>query len=256
MKKYYFGFAFLTLVVIAAVIYGFSATGTPKQKRAQQFDQTRMSNLNSISYQIQYYYEDNDKLPTSLSDIKLSTYNSKDPETGEPYSYKKVSDTTYELCATFGTDSADVKNEDPYDYYGYDSTAKTHKKGYDCIPFELPKYIIDNAKSMNNFVTPQAIVISSPSSSSEFKQGSNNAITWTGQNLANIDIKLYDSNGTKLIGYVTTIERNKNQNVMTYNWTAQTVYSKFTGTETVAVPAGKYKLQVCNILSEQFSIIR
>lgn len=96
-------------IVVAAVVYGLTLVGTPAQQRLLQFDERRVQDLQQISYAVDSYWQRNDQLPQNLEDLRAPTYyvgSIVDPKTGEPYEYNVHSESSYEVCATFETDSS------------------------------------------------------------------------------------------------------------------------------------------------------
>jgi hypothetical protein len=116
------------ILVLAAIIIGFIAVGSPAKQRALRFDSQRVGNLQNIQSQIQYYWQQKGKLPANLSDLNDSFSGfivPRDPETKEPYQYnlnlasgaKDASGVlSFQLCATFGR--ASEANEGRGNYYG------------------------------------------------------------------------------------------------------------------------------------------
>lgn len=263
MTKHYIGFGFLTAVMIGLIVYGFVVAGTPSQRMAANFDNTRMSNFNSISYQINYYYEDHNQLPAALSDLPNIKYYNKDPQTSAGYDFTKITDTSYKLCATFSEDSEKEKNssyDDFYMDYGSSSGTKTHKKGYDCITYEIPKSYqtkLSPPSAWNNLY--QVNSINHPAANENFYQGSNNFISWNGDFAKSVNIILLDTGG-KTIGYISTTKLAATQNTANTYWTALTVFSDQDGKVKVDVKPGKYKIQIINptyndiSLSSEFTI--
>lgn len=97
-----------TLAVIAAIIAGFFIVGSPATQRARRFDERRVSDLQSIQYQTINYWQNKNRLPAKLDDLKdnISGYTPPlDPETQQPYEYTVRSALAFELCADFKTDS-------------------------------------------------------------------------------------------------------------------------------------------------------
>lgn len=101
-----------SILVLFAVVYGFIVMGGPGSQRDLRLDQRRIEDLQSIQYQVINFWQQKEKLPVSLDELKnsISGYMSpKDPEfeKGLVYEYKKISDKTtktnasFELCATF-----------------------------------------------------------------------------------------------------------------------------------------------------------
>ncbi len=101
-----------TLVVGAALAWGFILVGSPATRRLERFDEQRLRDLQTIARQIQSMVEDpNEKgklkapLPPTLDEAARQSQseqlNLRDPETDAPYGYRVNDDATYELCATF-----------------------------------------------------------------------------------------------------------------------------------------------------------
>lgn len=93
--------ALVAVLVVLAV--GFYRLGPRDQQRAMRADQRRVEGLQSIARAVYYRKE---PLPNTLSELPHgdSTVVS-DPLTKIPYEYRRISPTTYELCATFGAAS-------------------------------------------------------------------------------------------------------------------------------------------------------
>lgn len=135
MRKYYMFMSFLTLFVIGSVLLGFNEGGSPRAQKLKALDTQRVSDMNSLRYSIENYYQTNKKLPQNLDQLSPKP-NKTDPETKNPYEYKTSSDISYQLCTNFATDTTTANNNDLI-YNGN----QTHKKGYDCITYTLPNYI-------------------------------------------------------------------------------------------------------------------
>lgn len=114
------------ILVIVAIVLGFIAVGSPAKQRALRFDGQRTSDLQSIQGQVVNYWQQKGKLPVSLTDLNdaLSWFIvPTDPETKAAYEYslKTLPATTtipngvsFELCATFGESSQDLKGRGAY----------------------------------------------------------------------------------------------------------------------------------------------
>ncbi len=99
----------VSLVVVVTVAFSIYLVGTPGQQRDTRLDDRRVSNLRNIADNIDTYHELNDAMPEKLEDLSGPRYfveSIRDPDTGAPYEYRVVADTTYELCAVFSTDTA------------------------------------------------------------------------------------------------------------------------------------------------------
>jgi hypothetical protein len=106
-----------TIVVVAAVGWGFILAGSPAARRLERFDDQRLRDLQTIAREIQSTVADpnvtnpKDKgslkapLPRTLEEAAKTArgekINLRDPQTDEPYGYTVKNDTNYELCATF-----------------------------------------------------------------------------------------------------------------------------------------------------------
>jgi hypothetical protein len=106
-----------SVVVVAAVAWGFILAGSPAGRRLERFDDQRLLDLKTIVREIQSttvgigVTSPQDKksvkapLPKTLEEAARTArgerINLRDPETDEPYWYTVKNDSTYELCATF-----------------------------------------------------------------------------------------------------------------------------------------------------------
>jgi hypothetical protein len=126
--------AVATAAVVVGVVAGFWVLGTPGRQRQIAADRQRISDINAISQTLhQQYIDRNDTftLPTSLSD----TENRNDPVTNQPYTYERLSDQTYQLCAEFATDSS------TYPFSNRPQVPETqrweHPEGQHCFEFDV-----------------------------------------------------------------------------------------------------------------------
>lgn len=97
------GMGMAAVVVVAAIVAGVWAVGGPETARLERLDAERRSDLGRIQSALRR----EDPLPASLEALgeRLSGDERADPATGEPYGYRALSDSTYELCATFALGS-------------------------------------------------------------------------------------------------------------------------------------------------------
>jgi len=97
-------FAVLSAIaMIAAVVAGLIAIGSPSEFRMRRFDERRANDLVSISGAVRTYRLTHESLPQKLGDLEAAiTYNLKDP-VGRPYEYAIKDEFSYELCAEFDT---------------------------------------------------------------------------------------------------------------------------------------------------------
>ena len=95
-----------TIFVFAAIVWSFMVMGSPMKQRLLRLDDRRVSDLQNIQWQVINYWQQKEKLPASLNDLKdpLSGFTLPvDPEfeKGKVYEYKKLEKLKFELCATF-----------------------------------------------------------------------------------------------------------------------------------------------------------
>ncbi len=106
-KAKYVAWAVSTIVVIA-VIGGFFAIGSPASQQKLSRDQSRISDLQNIQWQIVQYYQFKNTIPDTLADLidPISGYVAPvDPVTKIVYAYTKKSDLAFTLCTVFETES-------------------------------------------------------------------------------------------------------------------------------------------------------
>ncbi|NCN99566.1 hypothetical protein GW920_00340 [Candidatus Falkowbacteria bacterium] len=121
-------------LVLAAFIAAWFFVESPAISRARRLDQNLMNNIYSLESAVNNFYEINKTLPESLatlenSEVYLSKRMLADPDNQEPIVYNKLSDKTFEFCATFRMDSTtDDMNS------GYRGDNKDHQAGYQCLP--------------------------------------------------------------------------------------------------------------------------
>ena len=95
-------------VVLAAIISGFFILGSPAEMRLARFDDQKVSDLQNIQWQVVNYYQQKESLPTSLDELNDPLSGSAiptDPQSGAAYTYEVTGPLSFELCATFNTDS-------------------------------------------------------------------------------------------------------------------------------------------------------
>lgn len=124
------------ILVLAAIVLGFLAGGTPGQERIRRLNLQRANNLRQISQGISNFAYDNNRLPNDLTELKNNTrYNyyastTADPETKKEYEYRQVSSNEYELCAEFNLSTLNETQSSDY-YYPNDQWTK-HDQGRVC----------------------------------------------------------------------------------------------------------------------------
>ncbi len=122
------------LIVLAAIVGGFIVVGSPAKQRALRYDQQRLSELQSIQWQVLDYWQRKEKLPVTLADLNDTISGGRplvDPETKQPYEYAVKTPTSFELCATFGLPTEDNEGRGEYGYGGGGFMAMPTRVYYD-----------------------------------------------------------------------------------------------------------------------------
>ena len=94
-------------VVAASVVYGLIRIGPPRDERERRLDERRIEDLRWIARAIDLHWTQNGTLPAALdllSDSTVPDLTFRDPESREPYEYRVLTASTFELCGLFGTD--------------------------------------------------------------------------------------------------------------------------------------------------------
>lgn len=105
------------LIVLASIVYGFSVMGSPATIRKLRFDERRVSDLQSVQWQIVNYWQQKRRFPKSLAELEdpISGYRApRDPKTGAPYEFSLGEGFAITLCATFDLPSTAVSRGKPY----------------------------------------------------------------------------------------------------------------------------------------------
>ena len=101
--------AWLTaVIVLAGIVSGFFIVGSPAVQRQRRFDDQRLNDLQMLQNEIVNYWQQKERLPEKLTDLKNSISGfipPNDPETTGAYQYRVISPLTFELCADFKTTS-------------------------------------------------------------------------------------------------------------------------------------------------------
>jgi hypothetical protein len=109
------------VLVLAAIVGGFITVGSPTKQRNLRFDNQRTSDLQTIQWQIVNYWQQKEKLPATLAELKdpiSGVIIPKDPETDVDYEYVAKGTNTFELCSTFALKSEDNKGRGEFGYGG------------------------------------------------------------------------------------------------------------------------------------------
>ncbi|MDO8620413.1 MAG: DUF5671 domain-containing protein [bacterium] len=99
------GFLFGTpLLVLGAIVYGFIVMGSPSAQRSLRFDDQRLSELQSIQWQVVNFWQQKGRMPVTLTEMEDSISGwrvSVDPATKAPYEFIPGEKNTFKLCAVF-----------------------------------------------------------------------------------------------------------------------------------------------------------
>ena len=106
------GFAIAT--VAGAIVAGLMIVGSPGNERMRRVDDRRVRDLVDITRAVNGYWTKHARLPSSLDELLESpgtAVESRDPLTGQPYSFGVLGMKTYELCADFQRESSDINSD-------------------------------------------------------------------------------------------------------------------------------------------------
>lgn len=106
----------VTLIVLVTVIGGFFIIGSPQSQRSIRLDQDRVYDLQNIQYQVTYYWQQKQKLPSGIADLEdplMGFVAPRDPETGAMYVYEVTGAMSFKLCAEFDSPSQNMKPSAP-----------------------------------------------------------------------------------------------------------------------------------------------
>lgn len=128
-------------LVLAVLISGFFIIGSPEDIRNLRYDDQRVSDLQSIQWQLVTFWQQKGTLPEDAQELNdpISGYALPlDPETDAPYRYKRTSQSSFTLCATFKAPTKDTQGTGSYEarpYYGGDMQNENwkHEAGETCF---------------------------------------------------------------------------------------------------------------------------
>ncbi|MDP2641980.1 MAG: DUF5671 domain-containing protein [bacterium] len=133
------------VIILASIVVGFAVTGSPAAQRDRRDDTQRVSDLQSMQWQIVNYWQQKETLPATLEDLKdpISGYTvPTDPQTSAPYEYERMGNLSFRLCATFYRSSQMMQNGSLVrpmipvsypDYNGKVSESWQHEAGRTCF---------------------------------------------------------------------------------------------------------------------------
>lgn len=123
------------LLMLAAIVTGFSLVDSPSQMRERKIDETQLQNLQSIQADIISYAQSNGMLPKSISDLAGNPATYRAPTGRTEYEYN-VTEKGFSLCAEFALPS--IENDTRYAYWGdtkgvYNINNWQHGADVDCF---------------------------------------------------------------------------------------------------------------------------
>ena len=127
-------------LVCVAVAWGFVVVGSPAAQRLRKLDERRIDDLKTVQSEItNIVYEGTRSqrgeapakpLPRTLDDVaqraRVRRVSRGDPATGEPYEYRVIDETHFELCATFALPRDQAQD-----------VAWNHPSGRHCFLFDV-----------------------------------------------------------------------------------------------------------------------
>ena len=120
-------------VVVAVLAFGFRLLGPPRDQRAINADERRVSDLRTIAQILQARQDT--QLPATLAELAPAPpLHLRDPLLNTLYEYHLKTGTSYELCATFETASAESDSE-----FQQPSPFWRHLKGRQCFELDAAK---------------------------------------------------------------------------------------------------------------------
>ena len=93
--------------VAAAVVFGLVRLGPPSDERSRRLDERRIEDLDRLARSVDLHWTRDGDLPAALnalSDAAVARATLSDPGTGQPYGYRVLTASTFELCGHFETD--------------------------------------------------------------------------------------------------------------------------------------------------------
>lgn len=136
-------------VVLLAIIAGFFIMGSPSQVRLYRFDSQKVSDLQTIQWQVVNYWQQKQVLPADIQELNdpLSGWTLPVDPQGQEYRYERTSNSSFRLCATFNADSREGQNSQamPVRAYGTLEGNFDHGTGEVCFdrtidPERYPPY--------------------------------------------------------------------------------------------------------------------
>lgn len=87
------------LIIVVAIILGFSVMGSPRTQRLLRQDDMVVADLQNMQWQVINYWQINGSIPESWSNMMAET------QSGKSYEYKKTGELSFQLCAEFNIEN-------------------------------------------------------------------------------------------------------------------------------------------------------
>ncbi|HTE18651.1 MAG TPA: hypothetical protein VK689_09770 [Armatimonadota bacterium] len=130
-------------LVVGVVAVGLIIAGPPERERQRRADRERITDLQGLSTAISQYYMREKALPDTLEQVRnqpeLYAPSITDPKTRQPYRYRKLGKSVYELCADFETDTTQTRDRSRRRSYEEVSPFWNHRIGSACFRLEVKK---------------------------------------------------------------------------------------------------------------------
>ena len=126
--------------MLVVVIIGIFLAGSPFRQRLLRFDERKISDLQSIQWQIVSFWQNKERLPAGLGELEdpISGFiPPRDPQNGANYDYRTTGNLSFELCAEFNLASEEtgitVPRAPVYTEYGKSDETWKHGDGRQCF---------------------------------------------------------------------------------------------------------------------------
>jgi hypothetical protein len=122
-----------TIAVVAVIAVGMHVLGGPRKQRMMQSDLRTLQTLGQLASQIDLAWATSARvLPANLERFPQSV--KQNPLTNKPLVYRPKSNSAYELCATFATDSRTLQAANTFDPWA-------HPKGDYCFQLDAAQQV-------------------------------------------------------------------------------------------------------------------
>lgn len=122
---------YIMIIIIGVIFLAASILIISHGPGNKKLDEQRMDDFLSIKNEIQYFYQDENRLPRSLIELQRytdqSSFGIKDPQTKKQYDYIPTALSSYKLCTAWST--VNQKDTDTF-----------HPKGYYCLNYSVDNF--------------------------------------------------------------------------------------------------------------------